>query len=120
MSDPLQQLFQPRSLEANLFPPSSRYHGVATASLTLSSGETVVYLRRRFVPPPEALTDLQAHDVEEGDRLDNLASRYLGDPLLFWRLADANRALQPDELTARVGRRLRVSLPQGIPGGGSG
>lgn len=120
MSDPLQQLFRPQSLEANLFPPTSRYHGMATATLTLASGESVVYLRRRFVPPPEELALLQAHDVAQGDRLDNLAARYLGDAELFWRLADANRALHPDELTRVIGRRLRIALPQGIPGVGGG
>lgn len=51
-----------------------------------------------------------------GDRLDNLAAQYLGDPELFWRLCDANSALHPEELTERVGRRLRVTLPEGIPG----
>ncbi len=33
-----------------------------------------------------------------GDRLDTIAARTLGDPLLFWRLADASGAMNPDDL----------------------
>ena len=28
----------------------------------------------------------------QGERLDNVAAQYLGDPTLFWRLCDANNA----------------------------
>lgn len=45
--------------------------------------------------------------VVEGDRLDILASRFLGDPEQWWRLALANPELDyPDELTA--GQTLRI------------
>ena len=33
------------------FPPTSRYYGIETATLKTASGQTEVYLRRRFVPP---------------------------------------------------------------------
>jgi hypothetical protein len=52
----------------------------------------------------------------QGDRLDNLTAKYLGDPEQFWRLCDANNALQPEELTDTVGRRVRITMPEGIPG----
>ena len=52
----------------------------------------------------------------QGDRLDNLAARYLGDPEQFWRLCDANGAMRPDELTQTSARRLRITLPEGVPG----
>jgi len=97
------------------FPPNSRYHGMATKKYTRPDGSVVVYLARRFVPPPERFSLLQEHAVAEGDRLDNLAARYLGDPELFWRLADANNAMRPEELTSELGRRLRITLPEGIP-----
>jgi len=54
--------------------------------------------------------------LTEGDRLDNLTFDYLGDPEQFWRIADANRAMRPDELTETIGRQLRITLPEGIPG----
>jgi hypothetical protein len=53
------------------------------------------------------------HTVEEGDRLDNVTARYLGDPEQFWQLCDANDAMVPDELTEEIGRRLKVAMPNG-------
>ena len=105
---------------ASRFPPNSRYHGVATASHALPDGRQVAYLRRRFVPQPEALALLYTVRVKEGDRLDNLAATHLGDPELFWRICDASASVRPDELTEEVGRELRIGLPEGVPGAGNG
>ena len=99
-----------------LFPPTSRYYNAETATLVTRDGRTVIYLRRRFVPPPERFSLLQEHVVVQGDRLDNITARYLGDPEQFWRVCDANRAMRPDELTEEIGWRLRITLPEGIPG----
>ena len=116
MIDPLQTLLSPADPDSNFFPPASRYHGLATATLTTETGETIVYIRRRFVPPLENFALLQEHFVKAGDRLDNLAAELLGDPELFWRLCDANGAIRPDELIVEIGRRLRITLAEGIPG----
>ena len=99
-----------------LFPPTSRYHNTEAASVETRDGRTLIYLKRRFVPPPERFSLLQEHEVVQGDRLDNITTRYLGDPQQFWRLCDANRAMHPEDLTAEIGRRLRITLPEGIPG----
>jgi hypothetical protein len=107
-----------QATSAPAFPANSRYHAIPVAALELPDRPTIAYLRRRFVPPPDELAPLREHTVVQGDRLDLLAASYLGDPELFWRLCDANGAMRPDELTAVVGRRLRVSLPEGVPGGG--
>jgi hypothetical protein len=96
------------------FPPNSRYHSVPTKTFT-EAGRSIVYLARRFVPQPEVFSLLREHVVVEGDRLDNLAARYLGDPELFWRVADANNAMRAEALTEEVGRRLRMTHPAGIP-----
>lgn len=98
------------------FPPNSRYALTDTATLTTPDGQEIIYLRRRFLPRPESLARLATHTVAEGDRLDNLSAQYLGDPEQFWRLCDANRAMDPDELTSRPGRELRICLPEGMPG----
>ena len=98
------------------FPPTSRYHGFETARFTAPDGREIVYLRRRFVPPPERFALLQEHVVVDGDRLDRITAHYLGDPEQFWRICDANRAMRPDELTETIGRRLRITLPEGFPG----
>jgi len=118
MSTPLEALLKAGIVPGTLFPPNSRYHFVATAQLESIDGQKIVYLRRRFVPPPEEFALLQEHQVEQGDRPDLLAARYLGDPEQYWRLADANVVLRPDELTELIGRWLRITLPHGIPGDG--
>lgn len=102
--------------QSMLFPPTSRYHAVETATLRLPDGNEVVYLKRRFVPAADRFALLLEHVVEEGDRLDNITARYLNDPLQFWRLADANNAMNPRDLTAEIGRRLRITLPDGVAG----
>ena len=101
---------------ATNFPPTSRYSLTPTATLVRADGTTVTYLKRRFVPPPENLALLQWHRVVQNERLDNIAAQYLGDPEQFWRLCDGNRALRPEELTQTIGKPLRITLPEGIPG----
>jgi hypothetical protein len=98
------------------FPNTSRYYQVATATLELPGGKTIIFLRRRFVPDPSRFSLLQEPVVTQGERLDNIAAQYLGDPEQFWRVADANNAMRPEDLTAEPGRRLRITLPEGIPG----
>ena len=98
------------------FLATSRYFSTETAVLDDENGQSVRYLRRRFVPPTERFVTVGVHVVTEGDRLDNVTARYLGDPEQFWRLCDANGALRPEELTESVGLRLRITLPEGIPG----
>lgn len=98
------------------FPPTSRYALTPIATLVRADGTPVTYLKRRFVPAPENLALLQWHQVLQNERLDNIAAQYLGDPEQFWRLCDANRALRPEELTETIGKQLRITLPEGIPG----
>jgi hypothetical protein len=99
-----------------MFSINSRYYGIATATLETPNGKTVNYVRRRFVPPPENFALLLEHAVTEGERLDNITAHYLGDPEQYWRLCDANGAIRPEELVETVGRRIRITLPEGIPG----
>lgn len=116
MTDQLQALLQ-LGAKPQLFPPTSRYYGIGTATLETGQGKTIIYLRRRIVPPPERFSLLQEHTVVQGDRLDNLTSQYLGDPEQFWRICDANGVIKPEELTETIGRKVRITLPEGIPGG---
>jgi hypothetical protein len=99
------------------FTPTSRYAGLPTATFGATAGaQPIVYVTRRFLPPSSRFALLQEHTVVTGDRLDNLTNTYLGDPEQFWRICDANDAMVPDDLTATIGRTLRITLPEGIPG----
>lgn len=97
------------------FQPTSRYFSVETATFESPDGRRFRYLRRRLLPPLDRFTLIQEHLVTEGDRLDNITARYLGDAEQFWRLCDANPILRPEELE-EIGRRIRITLPEGIPG----
>ena len=109
-------LLLPGEITATLFPPTSRYHGLGTRSLQTSAGREITYLARRFIPDPSRFDVLREHAVVQGERLDSLANQYLGDPEQFWRIADANYEMNPHNLTATAGRRIRITLPEGIPG----
>jgi hypothetical protein len=98
-----------------MFPINSRYLGIETATIETADRKTIIYLRRRFIPSPDRFALLLEHVVTQGDRLDNITAQYLGDPEQFWRVCDANNAMRPDELTETIGRRLRITLPEGIP-----
>ena len=113
MNDPYTMILR-NAAQQNVFPPNSRYRGLPTATLTKPDGTVITYVRRRFVPPPERFATLTEHSVVEGDRMDSIAAKYLGDPEQFWRLCDANGAMRPAELEV-VGGTVRVTLPEGIP-----
>ena len=114
--NPNQPFPPPGSLEESLFPQSSRYHGLRALTYIREDGKEIAYLERRFLPDPEDFEEIREHIVVQGDRLDNLAYQYLGDPEQFWRIADANGAMHPVDLTTEVGSTIRITLPEGIPG----
>lgn len=94
-----------------MFDPTSRYYRLETATYTTSDGEEITYVRRRFLPRGEDQALLLEVTINEGDRLDLIAHRTLGAPTAFWRLCDANNALNPVDLL-EPGETLRVAVPQ--------
>ena len=48
------------SLRSHMFSITSRYYDIPTAELETADGRTIVYLRRRFVPPPERFALLRS------------------------------------------------------------
>jgi hypothetical protein len=115
-TDPVQAMLAQASLQRNLFTSTSRYYGMDTETLTTTDGTIIIYLRRRFLPSLDSFQLLQEHTVTQGERLDNIAAKFLGDPELFWRIADANGAMRPEDLVQTVGTTLKITLPQGITG----
>jgi hypothetical protein len=109
-------------------PGRSRYSGVPVVSSRVPDGRggtrEVRHLGRRRLPPPTdrapvagpygEVVPLAHHRVTEGDRLDLLAARYLGDPLAAWQVCDANGVLDPEILVApdAVGRVLVILPPE--------
>jgi hypothetical protein len=100
------------------FPTDSRYYNFSTLTYTTPAGQQISYLGRRIVPqpgPPNFAT-IAAHTVHHGDRLDLIAAKYLGDPLMFWLICDANGAIEPESLVKTAGSVISITTPLGVPG----
>jgi hypothetical protein len=99
-----------------MFDHTSRYYSVETATLELPDGRVLSYVRRRFLPPGREMPLLAEVGVAPGERIDLVSNRTLGDPLAFWRICDANDAMDPQEMLSEVAsdpnRRLRIPRPQ--------
>jgi hypothetical protein len=98
-----------------MFDHTSRYYNIEIATLELSHDRTVSYVRRRFLPQGHRMSLLAEVSIVPGERLDLVSNRTLGDPLAFWRICDANNAMDPqammDEVAGDPNRRLRIPLP---------
>jgi hypothetical protein len=95
-----------------MFDPNSRYYNLKTLVFQSSDGQPIAYKTRRFLPRGDLMPQLAQVTTVEGDRLDLIAARTLSDPEQFWRIADANNAMDPLDLTREPGSVLRIGLPQ--------
>ena len=82
----------------------SRYENVGVMTVTDARGRATMALKIRFVPPTPAGF---RHTVLASDRLDLMAYHYYRNPEKFWLLADANEAVDPEDLL-EVGRSILV------------
>ena len=95
-----------------MFNSTSRYYTLETATTIAPDGREITYVRRRLLPRGENQTLLVEVEVSDTDRLDLIAHRTLGDPEQFWRIADANNAMNPADLTTEPGETVRVAMPK--------
>jgi hypothetical protein len=96
-----------------MFDSTSRYANIPVAEITIVGADgrprNVKYVRRRFSPQTAGLIAASEHIVHDGDRLDNITADAIGNPTLFWRIADLNSAMNPFDLTEKIGSALRLS-----------
>ncbi|THD35869.1 MAG: hypothetical protein E7773_07930 [Sphingomonas sp.] len=78
--------------------PRDRYAAIGNLRCVTDDGMAIVYKKRRFLPRVDPDAAGSTVVPRQGDRLDLIAARTLGDPLLFWRIADANLTLDPFDL----------------------
>jgi hypothetical protein len=97
-----------------MFDSTSRYSIIATTTMSVPDADDgtreIRYLKRRIIPSSEGMTTMVEHTVAQGERLDLITARYLGDPTQFWRVCDANNVLAPEELE-ETGRIVEIALP---------
>jgi hypothetical protein len=82
-----------------VFGPTSRY--VLHASVTQAidrKGRLVACVTPARIPPA---ANLGIHRRHDGQRLDHLAERYLGDPTAFWRIARHNDAMTVEQVAGQ-------------------
>lgn len=96
-----------------MFGKSSAYTNAKTLVYLTSDGRRIEYVQPRVLPDPRGLPLRGYVQVQDATvhRLDLVASQALGNPLLAWRIADANDAMDPFELVTHVGRSLRIPNP---------
>jgi hypothetical protein len=76
-----------------MFSKVSRYRSVPDIAVLDAKGRVVAAKDSRPLP---VVTGTFTHTVRSGDRLDQLAETYYGQPLLYWRICDANpQAVSP-------------------------
>jgi len=95
-----------------MFTHTSRYYSVETVTFSAADGREYRYKRRRFLPNPADMHILGEVVVSQGERLDIITAKSLGDPEQFWRICDINNAMNPPDLTTEIGRKLKIPLPQ--------
>ena len=95
-----------------MFDPTSRYYALPTATHETAEGRQVTHVRRRFLPQGSRIPVAGEVRIQQGERLDQIASRHLGQGEQFWRLADANDAMDPDTLVEEPGDTVKIPIAQ--------
>jgi hypothetical protein len=120
-TDPVQMLIDAGAIAQHPFDEHSRYRQVAIALLPAPAqsptsgapGAPVPYLRRRFIAQPSDIARAAHATVGASERPDLLAARTLGEPLAYWRVADANGVFDPNTLTDTPGARVAIPVITG-------
>lgn len=93
-----------------MFARGSRYEAVTEAKHTDAAGRTVRYKALRIIPPAGGAT---LFTVRQDERLDRVAYATMRDGRLWWRIADAGLARDPDALVAEPGAVIAIPGPGG-------
>ncbi len=93
--------------ESDGYGDHSRYRGLPTHSMVTAGGRVIRYTGRRLISAP-ADAAYALHKVEQGDRPDLLAHRYLGHSDSYWQLCDVNGVAAPWLLTEDPDRPIRI------------
>jgi len=91
-----------------MFERGSRYESVPEATYVDADGRTIRYKALRITPPPGGAV---LFTVRQDDRLDRIAYATMRDGRLWWRVADAGLAIDPDTLVEEPGTVIAVPAP---------
>jgi hypothetical protein len=95
-----------------MFERSSRYYALDNSLYQEKDGHHILYKRRRFLPQGTTQPLLSLAPTKPGDRLDLIAARTIGVADQFWRICDANNAMNPFDLIDENTGSLRIARLQ--------
>ncbi|UVO55697.1 hypothetical protein [Sphingomonas sp. SUN039] len=98
-----------------MFDNRSRYRDQPQRDFVRADGTSLRYVLPRWIPEPAQSVTATLHRASDSDRLDNLASRYLGLAEGWWLIADASDATHPRTIGATPGENIRIPMPQAGP-----
>jgi hypothetical protein len=93
-----------------MFARGSRYEPIAEATHTDAAGRSIRYKVLRIIPAAGGAT---LFTVRQDERLDRVAYATMRDGRLWWRIADAGLARDPDALVAEPGTVIAIPGPGG-------
>jgi hypothetical protein len=102
-----------------LFGPNSRYRDVPLRTRKRPDGTDASFVGRRIVPGLERYSALDRVAADGQTRIDVVSTGAFGDPLLYWRICDANGEAEPANATRTAGRLLLIPMPLEISGDGN-
>jgi hypothetical protein len=88
-----------------MFDANSRYVDADTFVVKDARGRDVRVVQP---PPPPQQSLLGIHVLREGERMDYLAAKYLGDAAGYWRIDEQNGVMLPDALTEQPESEIPV------------
>jgi hypothetical protein len=88
-----------------MFFKGSRYEQVPNKEYVAADGRIIRFRALRAISTPPGIAK---HVVDDGERMDHIAFDEFRDPELFWRICDANLAVEPKDLTDLPGRVLDI------------
>lgn len=94
-----------------MFSQTSRYAREPVIEMRRADGIAIRYVLPRILPSPDDVVVATRHRATDSERIDNLAYRYLANASAWWVLAEANRAMHPEELPGKPGDEMIIPLP---------
>jgi nucleoid-associated protein YgaU len=85
----------------------------ASTGVVKAGSQLVAYLGRTLLPLPSTIKQQSTYTIQAGDRIDNVSTKLLGDPLLYWMLLEANGTSNPASLCMHPGRKIIVPAAVG-------
>ena len=90
---------------------NSRYYMTPLRSQIGPDGEEQMFLTRRIIPQSHRYEFERHIRADQDSRIDIVAAENYGDPLLYWRICDANGHAEPADALESDSKKIGIPLP---------